>query len=102
MQTAPVFGDYISIYDTARVKIRRRCDLLQEPSCEAALDVNEKPLWTNTLKSLRRGEEFERRKLRASAALEAVVTEKRIALIAETLRHWESRLDAMDAGVSSV
>ncbi len=100
--TRAVFGNYISVYDIQRaVEDKATVPIFYESRlAKLALDENEKPHLDEDFEEATEGEEVEQKeKLKSKwAAMEAVVgTEKRIALIADdVVRHFESRLDAME------
>ncbi len=100
--TRAVFGDYISIYDIQRAVEDKATVPIYYESRLAKLELKkeEKPKVDPDFEEATEGEELEHRERlkRKWAALEAVVgAEKRIGLIAEDLvKHWESRLEAMD------
>jgi type I restriction enzyme R subunit len=100
--TRSVFGDYISVYDIQRavadgatVKIYYESRL-----AKLALREEKRPRLDAEFEEVTEGEEVEHKeKLKTKwAALEALVgAEQRVALIAQDLvRHFESRLEAMD------
>jgi len=100
--TRAVFGDYVSIYDIERaVKDGATVPIYYEGRlAKLELDENAKALLDEEFEEATEGEEVEHReRLKTKwAQLEALVgTEKRLNLIAEDMvRHFESRLEAMD------
>jgi len=100
--TRAVFGDYVSIYDILRaVEDKATVPIYYESRlAKLALDDKEKPKIDPNFEEATEGEEVEKKeRLKTKwAPLEAVVgAEKRLELIAEDLvRHWETRLEAMD------
>ncbi|KAF0184491.1 MAG: type I restriction enzyme R subunit [Nitrospirae bacterium] len=100
--TRAVFGDYVSIYDIERaVKDGATVPIYYE-SRLAKLELNEtaRPLLDEEFEEATEGEEVEHKeRLKTKwAQLEALVgTETRLKLIAgDLVRHFESRLEAMD------
>jgi type I restriction enzyme R subunit len=100
--TRAVFGDYISIYDIQRAVEDKATVPIYYESRLAKLELkkDEKPKVDPDFEEATEGEELEHKERlkRKWAAMEALVgADKRLRLIAEDLvKHWESRLEAMD------
>jgi type I restriction enzyme R subunit len=100
--TRAVFGDYISVYDIQRaVEDKATVPIYYESRlAKLELDESERPRIDPDFEEATEGEEVEgKERLKTKwAAMEAIVgTEKRLGLIADDLvRHWETRLEAMD------
>ena len=100
--TRAVFGNYISVYDIRRaVQDQATVPIHYESRlAKLTLDENEKPGVDLDFEEITEGEEIERKeKLKTRwAQLEALVgSQKRLKLVAEDIvRHFETRLDAMD------